>query len=105
MTIILFVLQNIYQNLRLDLSLFAFIFQHGISSLLEYPRVLVLENGKLVEDGDPRELAKNEHGAFAKLLNNTSDTSDDSGSTKGNKNTDNNNEKVAGDRKRRLRRV
>ncbi|XP_066953710.1 ATP-binding cassette sub-family C member 9-like [Macrobrachium rosenbergii] len=41
---------------------------HGVNSLLEYPRVLVLENGKLVEDGDPKELSKKENGAFAKLL-------------------------------------
>ncbi|XP_063611389.1 ATP-binding cassette sub-family C member 9-like [Penaeus indicus] len=47
---------------------------HGVSSLLEYPRVLVLENGHLVEDGDPKELAKKENGAFAKLLTATSDS-------------------------------
>ncbi|XP_042877609.1 ATP-binding cassette sub-family C member 9-like isoform X1 [Penaeus japonicus] len=47
---------------------------HGVSSLLEYPRVLVLENGHLVEDGDPKELARKENGAFAKLLTATSET-------------------------------
>ncbi|KAK4297667.1 hypothetical protein Pmani_029930 [Petrolisthes manimaculis] len=41
---------------------------HSISNLLEYPRVLVLENGKLVEDGPPRELARRENGVFAKML-------------------------------------
>ncbi|XP_071518290.1 LOW QUALITY PROTEIN: ATP-binding cassette sub-family C member 9 [Panulirus ornatus] len=51
---------------------------HGISSLMEYPRVLVLENGKLVEDGDPKELAKRPNGAFANLLANSSEPMKDS---------------------------
>ncbi|XP_042213487.1 ATP-binding cassette sub-family C member 9-like isoform X2 [Homarus americanus] len=55
---------------------------HGISSLLEYPRVLVLENGKLVEDGNPRELAKNVGGAFAKLLANANDNTNEDESSK-----------------------
>lgn len=54
--------------------MFCFFPQHGVSSLLEYPRVLVLENGHLVEDGDPKELAKKENGAFAKLLTATSES-------------------------------
>ncbi|KAK7077013.1 hypothetical protein SK128_015541 [Halocaridina rubra] len=41
---------------------------HGVHNLLEFPRVLVLENGKLIEDGNPRDLAKRENGSFAKLL-------------------------------------
>ncbi|CAL4064790.1 unnamed protein product, partial [Meganyctiphanes norvegica] len=42
---------------------------HGVSNLLQYPRVLVLDEGKLVEDGNPKELARKENGVFSKLLN------------------------------------
>lgn len=37
------------------------------------PRVLVLENGRLAEDGDPKVLARKPDGAFARLLSSTND--------------------------------
>lgn len=37
------------------------------------PRVLVLENGRLAEDGDPQVLALKPDGAFARLLSSTND--------------------------------
>ncbi|KAK8748669.1 hypothetical protein OTU49_015931, partial [Cherax quadricarinatus] len=81
---------------------------HGISSLMEYSRVLVLENGKLVEDGNPAELAKKENGAFARLLANSNDSTNDDNSGEGKKNykeKGQQNEDVDSDGKRRLKRV
>nr|XP_045592637.1 ATP-binding cassette sub-family C member Sur-like [Procambarus clarkii] len=81
---------------------------HGISSLLEYNRVLVLENGKIVEDGNPMELAKIENGAFAKLLANSNDRTNKTDFTEGKKNSKESrqeNEKIDSEGKRRLRRL
>lgn len=36
--------------------------------LKDFDRVIVLENGKIVEDGDPRELAKDAESKFYTLL-------------------------------------
>ncbi|XP_050714538.1 ATP-binding cassette sub-family C member 8-like isoform X2 [Eriocheir sinensis] len=46
---------------------------HGRRSLMTLPRVLVLENGRLAEDGDPKVLARKPDGAFARLLSSTND--------------------------------
>ena len=40
------------------------------------PRVLVLENGRLAEDGDPKVLAQKADGAFVRLLSSTTDPAD-----------------------------
>lgn len=37
------------------------------------PRVLVLENGRLAEDGNPHVLAQKPDGAFIRLLSSTND--------------------------------
>lgn len=37
------------------------------------PRILVLENGRLAEDGDPQVLAQKTDGAFVRLLSSTND--------------------------------
>jgi ABC-type bacteriocin/lantibiotic exporter with double-glycine peptidase domain len=41
---------------------------HDVSDTLELPRVLVMENGGIVEDGDPRELAADPHSRYRALL-------------------------------------
>ena len=40
------------------------------------PRVLVLEDGQLAEDGDPQVLARKADGAFVRLLSSTIDPAD-----------------------------
>jgi ABC-type bacteriocin/lantibiotic exporter with double-glycine peptidase domain len=40
---------------------------HDLEDALDFDRVLVLERGRLVEDGDPRALAANERSRFAEL--------------------------------------
>ncbi len=41
---------------------------HDIAEALTFPRVLVLEAGRIVEDGDPRELARNPQSRFHAML-------------------------------------
>jgi ABC-type transport system involved in cytochrome bd biosynthesis fused ATPase/permease subunit len=41
---------------------------HDVSDTLDLPRVLVLENGAIVEDGKPRELAADPHSRYRALL-------------------------------------
>jgi ATP-binding cassette subfamily B protein len=40
---------------------------HRLSSLSNYDRIVVLERGRIVEDGPPRELLRQPHGAFTRL--------------------------------------
>jgi ATP-binding cassette subfamily B protein len=40
---------------------------HRLSSLSNYDRIVVLERGRIVEDGPPRELLRRPHGAFSQL--------------------------------------
>lgn len=46
---------------------------HRLSTLKEMDRIIVLENGKIVEDGSQKELLKNKKGIFYKLYNMQSD--------------------------------
>ncbi|HTS46571.1 MAG TPA: cysteine peptidase family C39 domain-containing protein [Bryobacteraceae bacterium] len=41
---------------------------HDITETLAFERVLVLEEGRLLEDGDPRQLAENPESRFARML-------------------------------------
>jgi ATP-binding cassette subfamily B protein len=41
---------------------------HDISEALEFPRVLVLEEGRIVEDSDPRELARDPESRFSAMV-------------------------------------
>jgi len=41
---------------------------HGVGETLEFDRVLVIENGRLIEDGIPIELAKNTESRYRQLL-------------------------------------
>jgi ABC-type bacteriocin/lantibiotic exporter with double-glycine peptidase domain len=41
---------------------------HDIAEAITFPRVLVLEDGRIVEDGDPRELARNPESRFHAML-------------------------------------
>ncbi len=41
---------------------------HDISDTLDFPRVLVMQSGSIVEDGSPRELMKNPEGAYSRLM-------------------------------------
>uniref|UniRef100_A0A336MWM4 CSON006505 protein n=1 Tax=Culicoides sonorensis TaxID=179676 RepID=A0A336MWM4_CULSO len=41
---------------------------HRVHTLLDYDRVIVLENGKIIEDGDPRNLRIDSESKFASLL-------------------------------------
>jgi ABC-type bacteriocin/lantibiotic exporter with double-glycine peptidase domain len=41
---------------------------HDVSDTLDLPRVLVMENGRIVEDGKPRELAADPHSRYRALL-------------------------------------
>jgi ATP-binding cassette subfamily B protein len=41
---------------------------HDIAEAMTFPRVLVLEDGRIVEDGDPRELAPNPQSRFHAML-------------------------------------
>ncbi|CRK93047.1 CLUMA_CG006615, isoform A [Clunio marinus] len=42
---------------------------HRLYSLLDYDRVLIMENGKIIEDGNPRELKSNPKSTFTLMLN------------------------------------
>ena len=42
---------------------------HDVSDTLDLPRVLVIEDGRIVEDGDPRELSANGESRYRALLN------------------------------------
>jgi ABC-type multidrug transport system fused ATPase/permease subunit len=46
-----------------------FLLQHRLYSLLDYDRVLIMENGKIIEDGNPRELKSNPNSTFSTMLN------------------------------------
>jgi ABC-type bacteriocin/lantibiotic exporter with double-glycine peptidase domain len=41
---------------------------HDVSDTMDLPRVLVVEGGRIIEDGDPRELAKNPESRYRALL-------------------------------------
>jgi ATP-binding cassette subfamily B protein len=41
---------------------------HDIAEALTFERVLVIEHGRIVEDGDPRELARNPESRFHAML-------------------------------------
>lgn len=53
---------------NLDLQTFYIIFQHRAYTLLDFDRVIVLENGQIVEDGDPKDLENNPESKFYGLL-------------------------------------
>ena len=44
------------------------IISHRLSNVKDVDRVLVFDKGRIVEDGNPRELMKNEKGVFSGLL-------------------------------------
>lgn len=43
--------------------------QHRLYSLLDYDRVIIMENGKIIEDGNPQELKSNPKSLFTSMLN------------------------------------
>lgn len=43
--------------------------QHRLYSLLDYDRVVIMENGKIIEDGNPKELKANPSSTFTTMLN------------------------------------
>ena len=45
------------------------IFQHRISSIMKYDRVMVMESGEVIEFDSPTELMQKEEGYFASLVN------------------------------------
>ena len=47
---------------------FNFIFQHRVASLLACDRILVFEDGKVVEDGSPKDLMQRPMGFFSAML-------------------------------------
>lgn len=42
--------------------------QHRLSTILNYDRIIVLENGTIVEDGNPQELQTQKDGIFRTML-------------------------------------
>lgn len=63
-------ISTIYINIVsfLFFSLF-FDTQHRLYSLLDYDRVVIMENGKIIEDGNPKELKSNPKSVFTSMLN------------------------------------
>ena len=47
----------------------ALLFQHRISSIMKYDRVMVMESGEVLEFDSPEELMKKQDGHFASLVN------------------------------------
>lgn len=47
---------------------FYLIWQHRLTTLLNYDRIIVIENGKIVEDGTPDELRHKVGGKFSSML-------------------------------------
>lgn len=43
-------------------------FQHRLTTLLNYDRIIVMENGAIVEDGTPQELRMKSGGKFSTML-------------------------------------
>ena len=41
---------------------------HRIDTIIDYDRILVMENGRLIEDGTPFELVMNKQSAFYKMI-------------------------------------
>lgn len=48
--------------------LYLFTFQHRVSALLDCDRVIVLHDGKIVEDGSPVDLTRQQDSFFANML-------------------------------------
>jgi ABC-type multidrug transport system fused ATPase/permease subunit len=48
--------------------IFFFFLQHRLSTILNYDRVIILENGKIVEDGNPRQLQENKSSKFHEMV-------------------------------------
>lgn len=46
-------------------------FQHRLKTILNYDRVIVMDGGRIVQDGSPKDLKKDKNGRFYKLLNQT----------------------------------
>lgn len=46
----------------------------GLDTIIEYDRILVLGDGKVLEFGTPLELLKIKNGHFSSLVNDTGDT-------------------------------
>jgi ABC-type multidrug transport system fused ATPase/permease subunit len=57
------------QQLLLTLLSFPIPLQHRLYSLLDYDRVVIMENGKIIEDGNPKELKSNPKSIFTSMLN------------------------------------
>lgn len=47
---------------------FLFYLQHRLSTILDYERIIVLEQGQVVEDGNPRQLQQQPSSVFHSLL-------------------------------------
>lgn len=48
--------------------IFTFRWQHRLTTLLNYDRIIVMENGSIVEEGTPDELRHKVGGKFASML-------------------------------------
>lgn len=44
------------------------VLQHRLSTLLDCDRIIVLENGKVIEDGSPSQLLRFDNGIFSLML-------------------------------------
>lgn len=45
------------------------LFKHRLTTIMDYDRIIVLENGKIVEDGHPNQLKLIVGGKFVSMLN------------------------------------
>ena len=59
--------QNALENLMKNKTVIAI--AHRLSTLRSMDRIIVLDHGKIIEDGNPKELLKKENGLFNKLYN------------------------------------
>jgi len=71
-------LQLIQETIRTKLNHCTVItIAHRVNTVLDYDRVLVLENGKVVEFDKPETLVQNERGRFSRLYYGSTDNADE----------------------------
>ena len=46
---------------------------HRLDTIIDYDRIIVMDNGHLVEDGSPAKLAMDPKSAFAKMIHDSKD--------------------------------
>jgi ABC-type multidrug transport system fused ATPase/permease subunit len=60
-------IQQVIENLKGKITVF--VIAHRLSTIINCDRLLVLENGKIVEEGKPRELLEDKKTYFYKVYN------------------------------------